>query len=107
VHHERIDFGRLNEELQADVLYRVLDDAAAGEVIIPPHPDDRMPDAACVASNAETVRQRFGLAGYGTRLMEVYRALLDAPASGSAEALPPAALIHRFLAPERINLLRT
>ena len=104
---ERVDFGRLDESMQRDVIRRVRDGATESRAVRPSRPDERMPSAEDVRSNRDVVAQRFGIAPYGRRLVTLYETLLAASCSGAVAALPAEALVSRFLAPERINLLRT
>jgi glycosyltransferase involved in cell wall biosynthesis len=104
---DRVDFGRLDEPLQRTVIRKVRGDATAAAALRPRRPDQDLPGAARVEANRRAVAERFGRAQYATRLLAIYRALLDAPCSGRIDRLPPEALVTRFLAPERINLLRS
>lgn len=103
----QVDFGRLDEPMQRDVIRRVVGDAAARAALRPTKPDERMPDDAVIAANRDAVTRRFGLEGYGKRLTQLYEGLLASPCAGSVDHVPPQALVARFLAPERLNLLRT
>ncbi|OQA24526.1 MAG: hypothetical protein BWY59_02175 [Verrucomicrobia bacterium ADurb.Bin345] len=104
---DRVDFGRLDEELQELVLLRLREsDAHRTEL----QPDDfRQPDAALRAMdhNANIIRRTYSLERYGTRLMEIYRAVADSPAGEVNDGLNVAGLLDAFLAPERFSLLRT
>ena len=60
-----------------------------------------------VERNRTAAAERFGLDPYGRRVLALYDQLLRCACSGNVDALPPETLVSKFLAPERINLLRT
>ena len=103
----RVDFGRLDEAMQRDVIRRVLVSSEARGAVAPAGPDTRLPSSDTLARNRSAVTSRFGLAGYGSRLVAIYESLLAGSTHGGVDTLPAEALVSRFLAPERMNLLRT
>jgi len=103
---DRVDFGRLDESLQRMVIRRVLADSAARNAIQPADLLEATPAPGVVLANDERIRSRYGLAGYGKRLHDLY-AQIAGTAVGTAGPLDPERLLDLFLAPERFFLLRT
>jgi hypothetical protein len=101
----RIDFGRLDEELQERIIRRVAGSAAAREELRPRQLEPSGDQTAQIAANRRVVREAFGLAAYGERLADIYRAVAASPVE-SVEALPAGALLDRFIDPARFSLLR-
>jgi hypothetical protein len=100
---DRIDFGRLDTENQARVIQRVAADRDLRNEVTP---DELLPSYwtdVAVAHNPPLVRRNFGLAGYGLRLLETYRAALTGapPACGDADVRIET-LLDSFLSPERL-----
>lgn len=102
----RVDFGRLDETLQAQVLRRLHASPGAVEELQPGVLPDPGEDAALIAANRAAIVERFGLEAYGARLHEIYHGLLASPVE-TPGALPGEAVLEQFLAPERLYLLRS
>lgn len=101
----RIDFGRINESLQKEILRNLvsspneLEDLRKQLRMTPPGKD-------LVAKNKESVIKNFGLEAYAERLFKLYLDIL----SGKNEQVAYAdgeRLLECFLCPTRLNLLRT
>ena len=101
----RIDFGRINESLQKEILRNLvtspndLEDLRKQLRMTPPGKD-------LVAKNKESVMKNFGLEAYAERLFKLYLDIL----SGKNEQVAYAngeRLLECFLCPTRLNLLRT
>jgi len=106
VHDGCIDFGRLDEAAQEEVI-RHLASSAQDRASLRP---GRLPDAtpsARITHNRTLAERDYAIAGYGRRLEHIYRSLSDAPVDPNLGAADGAALLDRFLAPERLFLLRT
>ncbi len=101
-----LDFGRLDEPLQRQVIRRLHASAEARALLRPQGLGETLPGAAAVAANRERIRHRFGLHGYGERLRACYGALLESP-TAPPDALDGGALLDHYLSPERLYLLRT
>jgi len=103
-HGESIDFGRLDETLQEQVIERVMNDADAADQL------RRMRllsgDGQSIERNRAVVRESFGAADYGRRLHGFYTRLIEAGDKG-CDWLDPDRLLDQFLSPERFCLLRT
>ena len=101
---DRIDFGRLDEIAQEEVIRQLTAHPDSRRMLSPPRL--QLTERAAVRCNQGLVRKHFSLAGYGQRLLGIYRQLLARPA-GPLQNADGAALLDRFLAPERLTLLRT
>ncbi len=102
----RIDFGRLDEEAQIEVLRHLRADPAAGSALDATSPP-LAADAELIKRNRTVVEREYMLEGYQRRLEAIYQALLDAPSAPLRDQADGEALIARFQAPERFYLLRT
>jgi glycosyltransferase involved in cell wall biosynthesis len=102
----RLDFGRLDETAQEEVIRRLAADPGEAARL---RPATLAPgtDARAIAYNRALVEERYSIAGYGRRLAEIYDALLSESASASLGAANGDALLDRFLDPQRLWLLRT
>lgn len=102
----RIDFGRLDETAQEQVVRHLgSTPSAAAELdrVSPPLPAG----ATVLEHNRAVVARGYLIAGYRTRLETIYRQLLSARPSRIEGHANGARLIERFQAPERLYLLRT
>jgi len=102
----RIDFGRLDEEAQEQVLRQIRADPCAGAALqdtTPPLADT----GALLARNRALVERHYLLDGYRRRLEAIYQTLLAETTAKIADRADGDALITRFQAPERLCLLRT
>ena len=101
----RVDFGRLDEPMQEEVLARLVRQQAQAALVNPPG----LPQAATLsvplAENKRLLRQQYSLGQYGERLEQIYRQIAGAGASACGQ-LDGEALLDWFLAPERLHLLR-
>lgn len=102
----QVDFGRLDESLQQQVIERVAASASAAAQIVPPRLVGPEQQGDSLARNREAVLENFSLDHYGPRLLEVYREVMETTVE-SPEALSGEALLDEFLKPERLFLLRT
>lgn len=94
---DAIDFGRLDEAMQGDVLREAVRRGFPGRL---------EPDAGMIKHNAAVVRERLCPARYAARLGEVYNRLASEGA-GPVEGARGALITSRFLQPENLYLLRT
>lgn len=103
-----IDFGRLDETAQEEVIRHLIASPDDRGGLRPPRLDPGVNSAgARVNRNRAVVESGFSIAGYGRRLSEIYGRMLDerpVEKLGSADA---GALLDCFLAPERLFLLRS
>ncbi len=104
VHEDRVDFGRLNETLQEDVLERITGDPSAWSETSP----SELPAVACdpgqAARNADVIRETFGISAYGQRLKALYERVASSAVS-PVSGLNAGVLLSKFLEPERFFLL--
>jgi GNAT superfamily N-acetyltransferase len=101
----RIDFGRLDETAQIQVIRRLKDGSADPGQLIPPALPER-PTTAVIAANRDAVDAEYSLRGFGERLMRVYAEVASASPGATYEAASGERLLDQFLAPERLSLLR-
>lgn len=105
IHEDRIDFGRLDEPLQETILRRLVAARTPAEL---PGPAELPAPASLRASlpeNQEILRNRYSLARYGEAVETVYRQVAGATVT-ALDHLDGELLLDRFLAPERLSLLR-
>lgn len=102
---DRVDLGRLDESLQEEVLRRL---ARAPELAVEMGPT-ALPDpadlGAVVGDNQDRLQSHHNLVRYGAAVEQVYRQVM-ASAVTALESLDGEVLLDRFLAPERLSLLR-
>jgi len=101
-----IDFGRLDEVAQEEVIRKLTSDRGARSFMRPARLATEQLGGAVAANHAITARD-YALPGYGRRLTETYAAVMAASPDGIPGAADGAALVDCFLAPERLSLLRT
>jgi glycosyltransferase involved in cell wall biosynthesis len=97
----RVDFGRLDEELQEIVIEKAIADPGAIDL-----PDLVPGSAESIAENAHAVERNFGLAAYGERLGGIYDRLMESP-STAIDTLNSGAILDAFLDTSRFHLLLT
>ncbi len=106
VRDEYIDFGRLDEAAQEEVIRHLVSNPQDRAFLRPMHLPDTIP-AGRIAHNRTLAERDYSITGYGRRLEGIYRSLLDATVDPSLSAADGTTLLERFLAPERLFLLRT
>ncbi len=106
VRGDKVDFGRLDEPLQQQVIERVSGSPSAAGEIEPATLAASTPDVDRVAANHRVISREFGLQQYGHRMMDVYTAL-RAAGDGPVEDGPAVEVLEQFLDPARFMLLRT
>jgi len=102
----RIDMGRLDESAQ-EALVRHLHANPAARMEMQPEALLNSDDPAIIAENESAIRTLYGLRGYGKRLTSIYADVIGSAPSARLERIDGAMLLDEFLAPERLNLLRT
>ena len=105
VRNNRVDFGRLDEGLQEELILAATGSGEIRKSIRSQAKIERL-DSSLIEKNAGSVRKRFSLSAYGTKLAGIYQDLLKAP-PGKIEFVDGANLLGEFLSPSRLNLLRT
>ena len=102
VREDRVDVGRLDEPLQAELVTRVQNDTAARNALRPAN----LASTADIAANRRVVESHFSLAGYKARLEALYRAVAGS-ATGPLGAHDADAVRRFFLDPALLFLLRS
>jgi hypothetical protein len=100
-----VDFGRLDETLQRQVLAHLHRDDDARRLLRPVAlPGVQGPSV--LAHNRQVVATQYSLAVYGDRLAALYHHLAGV-VPGRVDSLDAGALLDQFLEPARFHLLRT
>ncbi|MFH0908348.1 MAG: glycosyltransferase [bacterium] len=103
---DTVDFGRLDEAMQRDVIRRVANDADAAALLQPPRLAQEPVPAATIARNQAVVRDKFGPDTYAQRLLTIYQDLaISEP--GPLSTLSIESVLDGFLDPSQFRLLRT
>ena len=101
-----VDFGRLDEELQEQVIQRVRSSPALRAAVTPSGLAPDLTPSETIGANRRIVELNYGAAQYGGRLMESYRALMGRVVE-PVGTLRAETLLDKFLSPERFFLIRT
>ncbi|MGD9298834.1 MAG: glycosyltransferase [Thiohalocapsa sp.] len=101
-----IDFGRLDEPAQMQVIRRLAADPSA-RTALRPQTLAAPSDPNLIGTNRIAIARHYSVRGYGERLSSIYAAVAGATPSATFSAADGAALLARFLAPERLWLLRS
>lgn len=101
----RIDFGRLDEATQEQVIRRLTESSSARTELSPAVLPDPAADEMKLSQNHTTVLQAFSIQRYGDSLLKLYRGVMNSPVE-TPSPLAGDAILDQFLAPERLFLLR-
>lgn len=105
IRDEHVDFGRLDEEMQQQVIRRLVhnpeESARLRPSALPEPPSSKGP----LEQNLSILRRKYSLQGYGKRVESVYNQVANSPVT-PLDALDGEQLLKHFLAPERLMLLR-
>ncbi|HEY8240197.1 MAG TPA: glycosyltransferase [Kiritimatiellia bacterium] len=104
--HDQVDFGRLDEAMQRDVILRAASSADEAAQILPPDLAQAPPAPAMIARNRAVVIEKFGSGPYAERLLAIYRGLV-ASEPGPLSSLAVDSMLNGFLDPTQFRLLRT
>ncbi len=99
-----VDFGRLDEPLQEELISAVIESDQAKETIRDQSSIDRLPRVQ-IEENAKAVRENFSMQDYGNKLFQIYRELTSITDEKVSFA-NGRKLLKQFLSPSRLNLLR-
>ncbi len=110
-----VDFGELNEELQATVVERCVMDSASRSQLEELNPEigsslrnGSNGSSATIQQNAETVRSGFGLKVGGRRLYDAYQRILSSERTACAQPLSqPGKLLEQYLDADRYRPIAT
>ena len=103
---DQIDFGRLDETLQQNVLRRLKSSAVMRSEIRPTRLFGAAPSQPVSIQNREVIRRIYGPDRYRRRLERLYTRVAES-GTGKLGAISRDVLLDHFLAPERFYLLRT
>jgi len=101
----RIDFGRIQEDIQMDIIRKVhksqylqstIKEQSNLEVVKP----------KVISKNRDSITQNFSQNSYGHRVLKIYSDVIKSPKT-KCDFAPGARLLDKFLSPERLNLLRS
>jgi len=102
-----VDFGRLDEPLQEELISAILESKDAKESIRAQSSIESL-STDRIELNARAVQENFSMHAYGKKLFEIYQDLINAHASGGkVDFAEGRDLLKQFLSPSRLNLLRT
>ena len=104
VNDNLVDFGRLDEPLQEELISAVIESDQAKESIRDQSSIECLPPAQ-IEENAKAVQENFSMHAYGNKLIGIYQDLMSAPEEKVAFA-KGRNLLKQFLSPARLNLLR-
>jgi hypothetical protein len=102
-----IDFGRLDEPLQEELISAVIKSEQARESIRAQSSIQSLPTSR-IKKNTSAVRENFSMDAYGDKLIQIYQSLIRAPSIEEKVGFANGRdLLKQFLSPSRLNLLRT
>jgi glycosyltransferase involved in cell wall biosynthesis len=100
-----IDFGRLDEPAQAQVIRRLHGSPDLRRALAPSVLGTA--DDSTIAGNHQIVRRAYSPTSYGNRLQAIYQLLLAETPVAAVAAADAGVLLDCFLQPERLRLLRS
>ncbi len=103
---DRIEFARLDESSQAEIIRKLASDGTRRRRIRPDGIDLPESSSTVLENNRSIIRDRYGLPRYGERLESIYHALLDDSGTDSGN-LSADAVLDAFLQPARFYLMRS
>jgi glycosyltransferase involved in cell wall biosynthesis len=108
VRGDQVDFGRLDEPLQENVLEKLAKEPQAREYLQSRVGliGEELPGDELIQKNREVIAREYSIEAYGKRLAKIYREL-DEASPGRPDFLEPRAVLQQFLSPEQLNLLRS
>jgi glycosyltransferase involved in cell wall biosynthesis len=107
VREDRVDFGRLDEALQEQVIERLFRSPAARSELAPRSLlTADFDDSDRIRRNRESIRDAFSIECYARTLGAIHERVLASPVT-PVDGLPPRAVLRQFLDPAEFFLLRT
>ncbi len=106
VQNEHVDFGCLDEQMQQEVIRRLVHDPQEATFLQPACLPDPNSCQGPLEQNRKILLERYGLRGYAKRLCSVYDQIAGSATTPTLDALDGEELLNHFLAPERLTLLR-
>jgi glycosyltransferase involved in cell wall biosynthesis len=101
----RIDFGRLNEAMQEQVITKVVRQQAQAALMSPASLPEITTLTGALAENRRILHQSYSICQYGDWLEAIYQRVASAQTTPCGQ-LNGEILLDRFLAPGRLTLLR-
>lgn len=105
IHDNTVDFGRLDETLQEEVIRRVASRPEEISALEPTSLPDFSGQEKIIDTNRRQLKEKYSLLGYGRSILRCYKKIADSK-STPLESLDGKLLLDYFLAPERLSLLR-
>jgi glycosyltransferase involved in cell wall biosynthesis len=105
IQEEMVDFGRLDEPLQEVILRRMVQSSGQAVELRPAALPEPASLCGVLTENQDLLRRRYNLDQYGAAVERIYEQVV-ASAATSLDTLDGEVLLDRFLAPERLSLLR-
>jgi len=106
IQDNHVDFGRLDEPLQAQIIRQAAAQPNLRDRIFPTSLTSPHIDPEIIQQNRNIVETKFGLEQYGHRLHRIYTSINEST-SEPVTGLPRQQVLDQFLKPERFTLLRT
>jgi hypothetical protein len=109
---DMVDFGRLDEEMQQQVIRRVVASPDEAASILPAclsqkvNKSRKVNDNKLINKNKKILEAKYSLEGYGNQLLSIYNQLAESRPQSSLGMMNGERLLEHFLAPERLYLLR-
>ena len=100
-----VKFGRLNEDLQKQVIAGI-QSSDEETLSIQTQAKLKILDKPSIRHNQAAVTENFSLSAYGSRVFQIYRNLLESQTEKVTFANSEK-MLDQFLSPERLNLLRS
>jgi len=105
VQNDQIDFGRLDEVLQEEIILSISKSTEARDEIRSQVNLERV-DSEIILKNKESINENFAPKSYTTKLKHIYEKILHSK-QDQLEFAHGEHLLESFLSPARLNLLRT
>ena len=105
VRDNQVDFGRLDEPFQKEIINSVSQSKSAQEDIRK-QVKIEIPDSGIIEKNKDSIYSNYAQKTYAERLEKIYQSILNSPRDG-LEYAQGEELLDCFLSPARFNLLRT
>ena len=99
-----VDFGRLDEAAQAEVIRHAVDHPGSIESPLSGLPQGL--DGSVLQGNSAVIGEAYGLEHYGKQLQKIYAAIIEATAA-QPQGLPAERVLREFLDTRRFNMLRS
>ncbi len=103
---DMVDFGRLDEEMQQQVICRVVNNPDEAAAILPARLPEQEDAVNLIRDNKRILASKYSLKGYGKQLLSIYDQLAASNPQSSLAMMDGERLLEHFLAPERLYLLR-